>query len=111
MLSLELALSLPLVVLAVLLVFHAMTFARDALLVQEAARAGARTAATTASAARVRDAARAAADPADVSVEVAPAHWHTGNVVTVTVSMTSRAGFGDHSVHGRAVARVEPGVG
>ncbi len=111
MLSLELALSLPLVALAVLLVFHAMTYARDALLVQEAARAGARAAATSTSPRAVEQAARDAASPAHVTVAVSPPHRRAGDLAVVEVSMVSRAGLGKHTVHGRAVAQVEPGVG
>lgn len=112
-LSLETALVAPLIALLMLVVLHAAVLARDALLVQSAAREAARTAATTTRSAAVQRRARTAADGRSVEVEVDPQRWGPGDVVVVTVRLASQAGgpLGPVELTGTASARVEPGVG
>ena len=110
-LSLEFALVIPVVFVLVMLVFHAAVYARDALVAQDAARAGARSAATTTSDDAVVEVVRAAVDGRAVDVVVTPSLRRSGQLVSVAVTLTSRAGLGTTTVTVRAVAVVEPGVG
>lgn len=109
--SLELALAVPALFLLVLLVLHAAVLGRDAVLVQAAARDGARVAATTTSDAAVRTAVVGSLDGRDARVTVAPAVRRPGQIVRVTVTLRSRAGRGRTELRGVAAAVVEPGVG
>jgi Flp pilus assembly protein TadG len=108
-LSLEFALALPLVALCLLALLEGVGLLRDALLVQDAARLGARVAATTgddgAVVAAVRDLLGA---DRDVTVAVTPTPRRTGDTITVSVVLTARFGPARPAVHGRAVTRGEP---
>jgi len=85
---------------------------RDVLLVHEAARVGARVAATTLDNGIIEAAARQAAPELDhVRVTVTPAQRGVGEVVTVTASTGRRLGPTVWQPRGRAHARVEPSVG
>lgn len=108
--SLELALAVPALFLLVLLVLHAAVLGRDAVLVQAAARDGARVAATTTSDPAVRSAVTEALDGRAATVTVVPAARRPGHVVRVTVTLRSRAGRGGTELRGVAAAVVEPGV-
>lgn len=99
------------VLLLVLLLFEVLGFGRDVLLVHEAARAGARVAATTASDADVVEVARAAAEGMPVRVTVTPAGRRAGDLATVEVRWTSTVGPFRPGIRATAVARVEPVVG
>lgn len=103
--------TLPVVLLCTLLLFEAATLGRDVLLVHEAARAGARAAATSTGTAPVVAAARAAAPELDIAVEVTPVTRRDGDVARVTVSVRRRIVGTAPTVRASAVARVEPGVG
>lgn len=85
-------------------------FGRDVLLVHEAARAGARAAATTLSDERVAAVAREAAGGMELSVTVSPADRGPGDLAEVEVRWTSRLGPLRPEVGARAVAQVEPGA-
>lgn len=109
--SLELALATPALFLLLLLVFHAAVFGRDVLLVQTAARQGARVAATSTEDSAVRAAVVEALDGRQAAVTVSP-RGHPGSLVRVTVTLTSAAGVGRHpTVRATAAAAVEPVVG
>lgn len=99
------------VLLLVLLLLAVLGFARDLLLVQEAARAGARAAATTTSDAEVVRTARDAADGTPVSVTVTPRSRRAGDIAEVEVRWSATIGPLHRTVRARAVARVEPVVG
>lgn len=109
--SLEYGLAVPVLFLLILVVFHAAVVGRDALLVQHAARHGARTAATTTDDRAVRAAVRDAMDGRAAEVTIGPSRRRSGGVVHVTVTYRSQAGVGDTVLTGSAVASVEPGVG
>ena len=111
MVTLEAAMGTAVVLLLVLLLFHVLAFGRDLLLVQEAARAGARVAATTTSDDAVVRLARDAADGMPVHVSISPPDRRAGDVVTVEVRWTSTVGPFSPTVRAHAVARVEPAVG
>lgn len=108
-LSLELALAVPAVFLLLLLVAHATVLARDALLVQAAAREGARVAATTTDDQLVRDAVSEAMGDRDVEVTVTERRA-AGQVLRVTVIYRSAAGRTRPRLTAEATAAVEPGV-
>jgi Flp pilus assembly protein TadG len=108
--ALELALTVPALFLLLLLVFHAGVLARDAVLVQGAARDGARAAATSRDDGAVRRVVRDAVDGRDATVTVGP-RGAPGTPVRVTVRMRSRAGGGRTDVTATATALVEPGGG
>ena len=110
-LSLELALAVPVLFLLLLVVFHALVLCRDVLIAHDAARAGARVAATTVDHGDVVAAVAAAADGHDVQVSVVPRSRHEGELVRVEVTMRSTAGLRARTVRATAVAYVEPGVG
>lgn len=111
MVAIEAATGIAVVLLLMLLLFHVLAFGRDVLLVHEAARAGARAAATTTSDADVVRTARAAADGTPVVVTVAPQARRAGDLATVEVRWTSTVGPFRPLLRARAVARVEPVVG
>ncbi len=110
-LSLELALTVPALFLLMLVVFHAAAYARDALLTQDAARRGARVAATSLDDGAIRTAVRDALDGRSAEVTVHPSARRAGDVVRVTVTLQSRVVPGAPPLTARAVAAVEPGVG
>ena len=107
-LTLEMALGVPVLFLLLMIVVHAAVFARDALLVQAAARDGARAAASSVSDIPVHAAIDAALGGRAHHVDVTPRGRRPGQVVHVTVGMTSQAAFGDLSLTASAAARVEP---
>ncbi len=110
-LSLELALTVPALFLLMLVVFHAAVYARDALLVQDAARRGARVAATTLDDGAVAAAVRDALDGRDAAVTVRPSTRRAGDLVRVTVTLQSRIMARAAPLTATAVTAVEPGVG
>ena len=84
----------------------------DVLLVHEAARVGARVAATTSGTAPVIQAARQAAEELDqITVEVDPPIRRDGDLAHVKVSVDRRLGPVSHRLSASAVSRVEPAVG
>lgn len=109
--TLEAALGIGLVLSLAVLLLHVLAFGRDLLLVQEAARAGARVAATTTSDGAVARAVRASADGLPVQVSVTPTGRRAGDIARVQVRWQARIGPLRRLVTGQAVARVEPGVG
>lgn len=111
MLSLEAVYLLPVLALLVLGMFQAATVLRDVLLAHEAARVGARAAATTSGVAAVVDAAREAAPELVLQVEVTPTTRRDGDLAVVVVRTSRRIGPVTHPISARAVARVEPAVG
>ncbi len=110
-LSLELALTVPALFLLMLIIFHAAVYARDALLVQDAARRGARVAATSLDDGAVSAAVRDAVDGRPVAVTVRPSARRAGDVVRVTVTMQSRGVPRAAPLTATAVTAVEPGIG
>ncbi len=111
-LSLEAVLVLPVVALLVLGLLQVAAFGRDLLLLHEAARAGARAAATTTGTDAPRRAAAAAVPELDgLEVEVVPAARRTGDLATVTVRATRRFGPVERELSARVVVHVEPTVG
>lgn len=109
-LSLELALTVPALFLLVLVVFYAAVYARDALLVQDAARRGARVAATTLDDGAVVTAVREALDGRTATVTVRPSTRRAGDLVRVTVTLQSQVIPRAGSLTATAVTAVEPGV-
>jgi Flp pilus assembly protein TadG len=109
--SLEAVLVLPLLALLVSGLLEVAGVVRDVLVVHEAARVGARAAATSTGTAGVVRAARDAAPELTVRVEVDPASRRDGDLVRVSVSATRRLGPVTHQVRAVSVARVEPAVG
>lgn len=110
-LSLEAVMVLPVLALLVLGMLEVAGVVRDVMVVHEAARAGARAAATSTGDAAVSAAARSASPEIDVAVLVDPLRRSDGDVVTVTVTTDRRIGPVTHRIRARAVARVEPAVG
>jgi hypothetical protein len=92
--TLEAALTLPVVLLALLLIVQVGIVVRDALALTGAAREGARTAAVTASDDEARAAIRQAAGPLDagrIEIAFAPsADWAAGEAITVRCSYVER---------------------
>lgn len=111
MVTLEAAMGMAVVLLLVLLLLHVLAFGRDLLLVHEAARAGARAAATTSSEDEIVRVARAAADGTPVTVTVSPRGRRAGDLATVEVRWTSTVGPLRPTVRARAVARTEAVIG
>lgn len=105
--ALEAALVLPLVALVMVAVLQVGAVVRQALVVQDAARLGARIAATSGDAA-VTAAVHAIVDGAHVTVR--PRRRGPGDVVTVTVTAAVRVGGLVTEVRGRAATLVEPGA-
>ncbi len=111
MLSLEAVWVLPALALLVVGLLMAVGLVRDVLLLHEAARAGARTAATTTGAEPVLTAARAAAPELEMTVSVQPVARRDGDLARVEVRAARTIGPVRHALSARAVARVEPAVG
>jgi Flp pilus assembly protein TadG len=110
-LSLESVLLLPVLALLILGLLEVAALTRDVLVAHEAARAGARAAATTSGVEPVVRAARAAAPELDLDVVVAPATRRDGDLARVTVTVRRRAAGTGVPVRASAVSRVEPAVG
>jgi hypothetical protein len=109
MLSLEAVLILPVIALLVLGLLQVAALGRDVLVLHEAARVGARVAATTTGAAAPERAARAAApELAGLIVEVSPAVRADGDLVVVVVRVDRRFGPITRTLRAEAIARVEP---
>jgi len=112
MLSLEVVLTLPVVAVLLLGLIQVAALGRDLLVLHEAARVGARVAATTTGASAPQRAARAAApELRDLVVEVVPAVRADGDLVVVTVRAEHRLGPVTRTLRAEALARVEPIVG
>lgn len=109
-LSLEFALSLPLLLLAVLAALQSVVLARDVLVAHEAARAGARAAATSTGTAAVAAAVEEALGAREVGLDVRPEARRPGDVARVTVRIGTRIGPHRFPVVATAAARVEAGV-
>ncbi len=105
-LTLEFALAVPVLALLVLATLQVTVLGRDALLVHEAARAGARVAATTLSDAEVHRAVATVLGGRASQVEVTPRR-RPGDLVTVTVTMAGGSGPFARPVTGRVVAQLE----
>jgi hypothetical protein len=93
--TLEAALTLPVVLIALLLIVQVGVVVRDALALAQAAREGARAAATTADDDATREAVRRAAGPLDadriaISVEPEEAERRLGDPVTVALEYEVR---------------------
>jgi Flp pilus assembly protein TadG len=108
--TVEVAALLPVLLLAVALCLSVTGVVRDHIVVQSAAGAGARAAATSTDPGAVRRAAAEAAAGRPVDVALAPARWRPGDLVRVTVRTSSRVAGVTVEVTGRAAARVEPGA-
>lgn len=111
-LTLEAVLVLPILALLAVGLLQVAVVVSDVLLLHEAARAGARTAATTTGADPVVRAARAAAPELDgLVVDVRPVVRRDGDLAHVEVTLERRIGPMTHTLRARAVSRVEPAVG
>jgi hypothetical protein len=111
-LSLESVLVLPVIAVLVIGLLSAVGVVRDVLVLHEAARVGARVAATTADNDQVARAVRAAApELPGPQLSISPSARVSGQVVTVTVRHDRRLGQRLWRLHARASARVEPTVG
>jgi hypothetical protein len=111
MLSLEVVLMLPVVALLVIGLVQVAALGRDLLVLQEAARVGARVAATTSGTSAPERAARAAApELRGLVVSVVPAMRSDGDLVVVQVSAEHRLGPVTRTLRAQALARVEPVV-
>jgi hypothetical protein len=112
MLSLEVVLVLPVVALLIVGLVQVAVLGRDLLVLHEAARVGARVAATTSGASAPERAARAAApELVGLTVSVTPTVRSDGDLVLVEVSAEHRLGPVVRTIRARSIARVEPGVG
>jgi Flp pilus assembly protein TadG len=109
--SLEAVFVLPVLALLILSLLEVGGLVRDVLVAHEAARAGARAAATTTGSAPVVAAARAAAPEIDVRVEVVPVTRRDGDLARVTVVVQRRFAGTSVPIRATALARVEPAVG
>ncbi len=109
-LSLEWVLSVPVVVLLAALIVAAGYLIRDVLLLQEAARVGARVASTTTGDQAVTHAVHDAAPElrGGLNVSVIPRLRQPGDHVEVRVATTRRYGPLSHRLLARSSARVEP---
>jgi uncharacterized membrane protein len=109
-LSLEWVLTVPVVLLLAALVVAAGYLVRDVLVLQEAARVGARTASTTAGQQAVSAAVHDAAPElgGGLAVAVTPQSRRPGDHVEVVVTTTRRYGPLSHRLVARSTARVEP---
>lgn len=112
MLSLEAVLILPVLALLVVGLLQVAGIVRDVLVLHEAARAGARVAATTSGTAEVDIAAREAApELPDLTVRVTPIPRRDGQLARVEVAVVRTVGPASYRLRASAVARVEPAVG
>ncbi|HSK23934.1 MAG TPA: hypothetical protein VK906_12190 [Egicoccus sp.] len=103
---------LPFLALLALGLLNTVAVLRDVLLLHEAARVGARVAATTTDNASVANAARdAAPELAGIRLAVAPRQRAPGDVITVSTSVARRVGPTSLLLRATAHARVEPTVG
>ena len=102
---------LPILALLVVGLLEVAGLVRDVLLAHEAARVGARVAATTTGSDPVVTAAQEAAPELDLDASVSPVVRGDGDLVTVTVSAARAIGPVTHRIHAQAVSRVEPAVG
>jgi Flp pilus assembly protein TadG len=110
-LSLEWVLTLPVLILLGSLLLAGGFLVRDVVVLQEAARVGARVASVTPGTAAADAAARdAAPELAALDVRVTPATRSAGDDVEVVVASTRRYGPLSHRLTARSVARVEPVV-
>ncbi len=109
-LSLEAVWVLPALALLVVGLVLTLGLVRDVLVLHEAARAGARTAATTTGSLPVIAAARQAAPELELVVRVTPVARRDGDLVTVHAHTTRLIGPIRHELSASAVARVEPVV-
>jgi len=109
-LSLEAVWILPLFILLGIGLLHVVGYARDVLVVHEAARAAVRSAAVTQGVNPPTQAAQAAAFGQDVAVTVAPETRRFGDTVTVEVTIVRTIGPVSYPITARAYARVEPVV-
>lgn len=109
MLSLEAVLVLPVLALLMVGLLQVAVLVRDVLILHEAARAGARAAATT-TGARVPTRAAVAAAPEleGLTVRVTPASRREGDLVRVEVRAWRAIGGVRHALRASAVALVEP---
>lgn len=109
-LSLEWVLTVPVMVLLAALVVAAGYVIRDVLVLQEAARVGARIASTTAGDAPITAAVHDAAPElgGGLSVAVIPQVRQPGDQVEVVVATTRTYGPISHRLRARSTARVEP---
>ena len=111
-LSLEAVLVLPVLAVLLVVLLQLAVLIADVLLVHEAARAGARAAATTSTTAPVEQAVREAAPELDgLRVTVTPAVRRDGDLARVEVTLRRTIGPVAHRLRATAVARVEPAVG
>jgi Flp pilus assembly protein TadG len=111
MLSLEAVMMLPILALLIMALMETAVVIRDVLVVHEAARAGARAAATTTGTDPVFAAARRAAPELTIEVSVDPVVRGDGDIAVVTVTARRLIGPMPHTIEARGVARVEPAVG
>lgn len=108
----EAVLILPVLALMTVGLLQVAAIVSDVLLVHEAARAGARTAATTSGSAPVVEAANAAAPELErMTVQVTPVVRRDGDIARVEVAVTRSIGPVDHTLRATSVVRVEPAVG
>jgi hypothetical protein len=111
-LTLEFVLVLPVLALLVAGLLGAVGIVRDVLILHEAARVGARAAATsTGTDAVVRAAREAAPELPDLRVTVSPTSRRDGDLARVGVEVDRRLGPVTHRLRAASVARVEPAVG
>lgn len=108
--SLEAVWVLPLFMLLGVGLLHVVGYARDVLVVHEAARAGVREAVVSNGVSPVVLAATNAAFDRDVTVTVDPPTRHAGDVVTVSVTAHRTVGPVTYPITATAVGRVEPVV-
>lgn len=109
-LSLEAVWILPLFMLLGVGLLHVVGYARDVLVVHEAARAGVRAAAVTQGAEVAVRAATDAAFGRAVDVAVSPATRSFGEIVTVEVTLERIVGPVRYPIRAKAYAQVEPVV-
>lgn len=110
-LTLEAVLVLPVVALLVVGLLQTAGVLRDVLVLHEAARSAARTAATDPDTGAVTRAAHHAAPELILQVEMVPPSPAPGDTVTVTVRTEVRLGPVTHPLSARAVQVVEPAAG
>ena len=111
-LSLEAVMVLPILALLLVVLLQLAALVADVLLLHEAARSGARAAATTSGTGPVVAAVTdAAPELPDLKVQVTPTVRGDGDLVRVEVRVTRSIGPVDHRLQTVAHARVEPAVG
>jgi hypothetical protein len=111
-LSLEAVMVLPILALLVVVLLQVAALVTDVLVLHDAARSGARMAATTSGTGPVVAAVKEAApELVDVAVQVTPTVRGDGDLVKVEVGVTRSIGPVRHRLRAVAHARVEPAVG